>query len=210
MQKIGEHLDSRDDTSICAAPVTGALQFLPCGGVRSAGHLPRSLAEAWGMGTGPWNWRPGLACQPKSLSLSPSPGLASQVLITVLLVSLMCQEQSLTWSPWPLFLYPILSRKSSAAIIPTAVFHWTASNPHQQLASLCSSSSLFSQHLGSWLSQIRKMFPLCIAVCLAVIPGCDGWEWSLSRPSARTFWWIKEAKSSSHPLHGIPSLIKCH
>lgn len=47
MQKIGEHLDSRDDTSICAAPVTDALQFLPRGGVRSAGHLPSSLAEAW-------------------------------------------------------------------------------------------------------------------------------------------------------------------
>lgn len=112
MQKIGEHLDSRDDTSICAALVTGALQFLPCGGVRSAGHLPSCLAEAWSTGTGPWNWRSGLAWQPKSLSLGPSPGLASQVLITVPLVSLLCKEQSLAWCPWPLFLYPILGCKS--------------------------------------------------------------------------------------------------
>lgn len=112
MQKIGEHLDSGDDTSICAAPVTGALQFLPCGGVRSAGHLPSCLAEAWSTGTGPWNWRPGLACQPKSPSLSPSPSLASQVLIRVPLVSLLCQEQSLARCPWPLFLYPFLSCKS--------------------------------------------------------------------------------------------------
>lgn len=52
MQKIGEHLDSGDDTSICATPVTSALQFLPCGGVRSAGHLPSFLAEAWGTGMG--------------------------------------------------------------------------------------------------------------------------------------------------------------
>jgi len=52
MQKIGEHLDSRDDTSICAAPVTGALQLLPSGGVRSAGHLPSCLAEGWS--TGDW------------------------------------------------------------------------------------------------------------------------------------------------------------
>lgn len=86
MQKIGEHLDSGDDTSICAAPVTSPLQFLPCGGVRPTGHLPSCLAEARSTGTGPWNRRPGLACQPESLSLSPS--LASQVLITAPLVSL--------------------------------------------------------------------------------------------------------------------------
>lgn len=64
-------------------------------------------------GTGPWNWRPGLACQPQSLSLSPSPGLASQVLITVPLVSLLCQQQSLAWCPWPLFLYSTRSCKSA-------------------------------------------------------------------------------------------------
>lgn len=97
-----------------------------------------------------------------------------------------------------------------SAISPTAVFPRTPSNPHQQLASLCSSPSCCSQHPCSQLSQISKMSLLCIAVCPAVIPGCDGWERSLSRPSARTFWWIKEAKSSSHPLHGILSLIKCH
>lgn len=107
MQKIGEHLDSGDDTSICAAPVTSPLQFLPCGGVRSAGHLPSCLAEARSAGTRPWNRRPGLACQPKSLSHSPS--LASQVLITVPLVSLRCQkQQSLARCPRPPALYPIL------------------------------------------------------------------------------------------------------
>lgn len=66
MQKIGEHLDSGDDTSICAALVTGALQFLPCGGVRSAGHLPGCLAEA--CSTGDW-----------ALELKAWPCLSAQV-----------------------------------------------------------------------------------------------------------------------------------
>lgn len=61
MQKIGEHLDSGDDTSICAAPLTSPLQFLPGGGVRSAGHLPGCLAER-----GPQRWD-------RALPVSPSP-----------------------------------------------------------------------------------------------------------------------------------------
>ena len=214
MQKIGEHLDSGDDTSICAAPVTGALQFLPCGGVRSAGHLPSCLAEAWSTGTGPWNWRPGLACQPKSLSLSPSPSLASQVLITVPLVSLLRQNSPLLDAPDPYFSIQssAASQCSCSTIIPTAVFpsleqHQIPINSLPAFVPVLAAAASIS---APQLSQISKMSPLCIAVCPAVIPGCDGWEWSLSRPSARTFWWIKEAKSSSHPLHGILSLIKCH
>lgn len=213
MQKIGEHLDSGDDTSICAAPVTGALRFLPCGGVRSAGHLPSCLAEAWSMGPRPGNWRPGLACQPKSLSLSPSPGLASQVLITVPQVSLPCQAHSHARCPLPLLLQPnlkLLQRHHLSCNLPfNCIKSPLTVRVLASLASLCA-SAFRSQHRGSQLSQISEMSLLCIAVCPAVIPGRDGWERSLSRSLARTLWWIKGAKPSSHPLHGIPSSIKCH
>lgn len=56
----------------------------------------------------------------QSLSLCPSPSLASQVLVTVPLVSLLCQEQSLAWCPWPLFLYPILNCKSTQSYQPNS------------------------------------------------------------------------------------------
>lgn len=148
MQKIGEHLHSGDDTSICAAPVTGALQFSLCGGVRSVGRLPSSLAEGRSTGTRPWNWRPGLACQPKSLSPSPSPNLAPQVLITVPVFSLRWREQSLVLKPHD----PYFSIQSSASsegsnIIPAETFPPSAPNPHQpgslvpDLASAASISS---------------------------------------------------------------------
>lgn len=55
MQKIGEHLDSGDDTSICAAPLTSPLQFLPWWGCEiswTPAWLPW-LSEARSAGTGP-------------------------------------------------------------------------------------------------------------------------------------------------------------
>lgn len=71
MQKIGEHLDSGDDTSICAAPLTSPLQFLPGVGVRSAGHLPGCLAER------------GLQRWDRALPVSPSPPSRTRTLASV-------------------------------------------------------------------------------------------------------------------------------
>ena len=103
MQKIGEHLDSGDDTSICAAPLTGgALRLLPCGGVGSAGPRPSCLAEAWSKGGGG-------VLELKQESLSS----ASLVLITVPLVSPPARNYPSPPAPCPLT--PISSIQSSSA-----------------------------------------------------------------------------------------------
>lgn len=178
MQKIGEHLDSGDDTSICAALVTGALQFLPCGGVRSAGHLPSCLAEArshgdWALEMKAW---PRLSAQVPVPQPRPWPGLSGP------------HHSSPSFTPVPgtvprlMPLTPIspsnpqLEINAAPSSQQQSSLEWHQ-NPHQQLASLCSSSSCCcSQHHGVQLSQISEMSLLCIAVCPAVIPGCDRWE----------------------------------
>lgn len=159
MQKIGEHLDSGDDTSICAAPVTSTLQFLPCGGVRSAGHLPSCLAEAWSTGTWPLNWRPGPAGPHHStLSFTPPPGAVPRMMR---LTSISLSNPHVKAAPSSQKQSFLEQHQIPVNSVPVFV-------PVLDATSISAPSSVNSAR--------------CLRCSLLSVLGRDRWEWSLSRP----------------------------
>lgn len=134
MQKIGEHLDSGDDTSICAAPVTGALQFLPCGGVRSAGHLPGCFG--WSLEHGDWALE--MKARPCLSAWSPCPSALNLALplrssSQFLLFHSSARNGPSIDAPDPYFSAQSSAESQSSTIVPTAGSPWTESNPSQHL-----------------------------------------------------------------------------